>query len=342
MRLKQTRAGDPGIERVRCGRGFRYRWSDGRPVRDETILTRIRDLVLPPAWEDVWICAEANGHLQASGIDSAGRRQYRYHDAWTTSRGAAKHRRVLEFAAVLPKVRATTADHLAQRGFGRERVLAGAVQLLDLGFFRSGSAAYEKEHETFGLSTLRREHVHVGKGCVRFEFMAKGSQAQEQTVTEESVCRLVRGLVRRKDDGPELLAWRDRHGWHDVTAADINGYLQEISGGPFTAKDFRTWHATVLAAAGFAVSTNAPPTQTGQKRAVARVVKEVAEYLGDTPAVARRSYIDPRVIQAYGDGQTVARALRKVGEDVAPGELATNGPFEKAVARMLRSLDGPG
>jgi DNA topoisomerase IB len=340
MRLRRTRASDPGIERIRCGRGFRYRGPDGAPVRDEETLARIRALVIPPAWEQVWICVEPNGHLQATGIDSAGRRQYRYHDEWRSRRNVAKHQRVLEFAAVLPKVREITAEHLTARGFGRERVLAGAVRMLDLGFFRSGSEAYEKEHETFGLATLRRDHVHLVRGAIRIEFVGKGSQEQEQIVTEEAVVRLIRGLMRRQHDGPELLAYRTPRGWHDVTAADINGYLGEVTGGPFTAKDFRTWHATVLAAAGLAVSTTAPDTKTGHQRAVARVVREVAHYLGDTPAVARRSYIDPRIIEAYDHGETVARALGKVGDEVLPGELATNGPFEKAVARLLASLDG--
>ena len=340
VKLRRSRASDPGISRVRSGRGFRYVWPNGRPVRDRRTLDRIQALVLPPAWDDVWICREPDGHLQATGVDSAGRRQYRYHDEWSTRRSRAKHARVGEFARALPAIREITAEHLGQRGFPRERVLAGAVRLLDLGFFRSGSDAYTKKHDTYGLATLRRDHVHVRRGMIHFEYSAKGSKWREQAVAESDVVKLVRGLLRRKDDNPELLAWRERGRWHDVTAADINGYLQEITGGQFTAKDFRTWHATVLAAAGLAVSTRAPDTEAGQRRAVARVVKEVATYLGDTPAVTRRSYIDPRVIDAYGEGQTVARAVTKLGEDVVPGELATIGHFEKAVARMITSREG--
>ncbi|HVE25725.1 MAG TPA: DNA topoisomerase IB [Sporichthya sp.] len=340
MRLRRSRACDPGIRRVRSGRGFRYTWPDGRPVRDRPTLDRIRALVLPPAWEDVWICPEPNGHLQATGVDSAGRRQYRYHDEWRAQRDREKHERMQEFARALPRMREITTEHLGRRGFTRERVLAGAVRLLDLGFFRSGSDAYEKENETFGLATIRREHVSVVRGTIRFEYSAKGSKVRVQAVAEDSVRKLVRGLLRRKDDGPELLAYREGGTWHDVTAADINAYLREVTGGSFTAKDFRTWHATVLAAAGLAVSTEVPDTRAAKRRAVTRVVKEVADYLGDTPAVTRRSYIDPRVISAFENGRTVARAVERIGEGVRPGELATIGHFEKAVARMVTSRHG--
>ncbi|MGQ0843179.1 MAG: DNA topoisomerase IB [Sporichthyaceae bacterium] len=335
MRLRRSGPNEPGIERVRCGRGFRYVDAAGDPVHDQATLDRIRALVLPPAWRDVWICRHPCGHLQAVGTDAAGRRQYRYHDQWRESRDAAKHRRILEFAACLPRLRNTAVEHLHGRGFGRERVLAGAVRLIDLGFFRSGSEAYEKAHDTYGIATVHREHVRCSGRTVRFSYPAKGSVHREQAIAEEAVCRLVRGLRRRRDPNPELLAWRNGNGWHDVAAADINAYLQEVTGGPYTAKDFRTWHATVLAAVGLAVSVEAAAKPTARRRAVARTVREVAAYLGNTPAVARRSYIDPRVFEAYADGETVAPALRRLGERVAPGELATIGPFERSVARML-------
>ncbi|MGQ0845561.1 MAG: DNA topoisomerase IB [Sporichthyaceae bacterium] len=337
MRLKKSDPKAPGICRRRSGRGFRYLDPDGRAIDDAATLDRIRGLTIPPAWRDVWICADPRGHLQATGFDAAGRRQYRYHDAWRTQRDAAKHERVLAFAAALPDIRQIAAEHLAGRGLKRERVLAAAVRLIDLGFFRSGSDAYEKAHGTYGLATVLREHVRCVRGTVVFEYTAKGSLQREQAVAEGAVCKVVTGLRRRADPHPELLAWRHGRGWHDVSAADINVYLQEISGGPFTAKDFRTWHATVLAAAGLAVSTSAAGTPTARKRAEARVVREVATYLGNTPAVARSSYIDPRVIDLYRGGVTVAPALDRLGRDAAPGELATIGPFEAAVSRMLSS-----
>ena len=336
MKLRRSDPSGPGISRVRCGKGFRYRKPDGSPV-GAADLARIKTLVIPPAWTDVWICPRANGHIQATGRDVAGRLQYRYHDESRTARDSAKHDRMLEFARALPQIRATVAEHLQQRGFGRQRVLAGAVRLLDLGFFRSGGDNYASEHGTYGLATVRRDHVTCSRGgVVQFDFTAKHAIRREQAVADAEVCKLVTGLKRRRDANPELLAFRDERGWHDVKASHINAYLKEISGGDYTAKDFRTWHATVLAAVGLAVSEEAE-SPTARKRAVARTVKEVAHYLGNTPAVARKSYIDARVIQRYDDGSTVGAALASLGEETEPGELATAGPVEKAVVRLLRS-----
>ena len=334
--LIRSDAAAPGIRRLRCGRGVRYVQPDGSPVTDEATLARIKALVIPPAWRDVWICPDPLGHLQATGIDAAGRRQYRYHDDWRVQKDAEKHDRVLAFADLLPIVREVAAVHLEQKGYGRERVLAGAVRLIDLGFFRSGSDSYEQANGTYGIATVRREHVRCTKQGLVFSYVAKHKVHREQAVVEEAVCRLVRGLRRRNDPGPELLAYRAGNRWHDVSAGDINAYLQEVTGGPYTAKDFRTWHATVLTSVGLAVSTGVAGTERARKRAVARVVKEVAAYLGNTPAVARSSYIDPRVIQLYEEGVTVADELPHLGETVQPGELATIGPIEIAVARMLR------
>jgi DNA topoisomerase IB len=336
MKLRRSDPSGPGISRVTCGKGFRYRNPDGSAV-SAADLARIKALVIPPAWTRVWICPHANGHIQATGRDVAGRLQYRYHDEWRTARDSAKHDRMLEFARALPQIRATVAEHLQQRGFGRQRVLAGAVRLLDLGFFRSGGDNYAAEHGTYGLATVLREHVTCRRGVVQFDFPAKHSIRREQAVADADICKLVSGLKRRRDDNPELLAFRDARGWHDVKASHINAYLKEISGGDYTAKDFRTWHATVLAAVGLAVSEEAATSPTARKRAVARTVKEVAHYLGNTPAVARKSYIDARVIDRYDDGSTVGKALAALGEESEPGELATAGPVEKAVVRLLRS-----
>lgn len=320
---------------MRCGKGFRYVGPDGKPLRDDAELARVKALVLPPAWQDVWICTDPAGHLQATGVDAAGRRQYRYHDDWRTRRDACKHDRMLRFAGALPAIRATTGEHLSGRGFTRERVLAAAVRLIDLGFFRSGGDSYAAEHETYGIATVLREHVRCRQDTVVFEYSAKGSLWREQAVAEPHVCAVVKALRRRGGPSPQLLAYRNAGDWHDVRSADINAYLREISGGDYTAKDFRTWHATVLAAVGLAVSTGAPDTVTGRKRAVSRVVQEVAHYLGNTPAVARRSYIDPRVISLYADGITVSPALKLLGSEAEPGEMATSGKVETAVRRML-------
>jgi DNA topoisomerase IB len=335
MKLWHSDPEEPGIRRRRHGRGFRYFRADGASVSDPGQIARIKRLAIPPAWREVWICASPDGHIQAVGVDAAGRRQYLYHDEWRRLRDAEKHDRVLEFAAALPRVRETIAEHLAQRGFTRERVLAAAVRLIDLGFFRSGGKEYAEENGSYGLATVRRDHVHCSRGMVTFEYPAKGAKEREQAVAEESVCAVVRGLKRRTGGGAELLAHRNGRGWRDVQPDDINEYLREISGGDFTAKDFRTWHATVLAAVGLAVSSRTSRAPTARRRAITRTVREVADYLGNTPAVARASYIDPRIIALYEQGETIAAALPDLGENVSFGELATQGKVEEAVRRLL-------
>jgi DNA topoisomerase IB len=309
-------------------------------VRDRQALARIKSLVIPPAWEDVWICVEPEGHIQAVGTDAAGRRQYRYHDLWREQRDRDKHDRVLEFGARLPRLRTVACRHLEARGLGRDRVLAAAIRLIDLGFFRPGGAEYAGENGTFGLATIRKEHVMVTKGQLVFEYTAKGAKHREQAVAEDQVCAAVRSLRRRRGGGGQLLVYRSGPRWHEVTAADINSYLGEMTGGDYTAKDFRTWHATVLAAVGLAVSEGAATSDTARKRAVARVVREVAGYLGNTPAVARASYIDPRVIECYQDGTTIAPVLGDLGKNTEFGDLATRGRAEAAVLKLLS--DGHG
>ncbi|WP_433476574.1 DNA topoisomerase IB [Spirillospora sp. CA-142024] len=337
MDLQRSDLGEPGFARRRCGKGWVYLGLDGLPLDDHAEKERIRCLVIPPAWKDVWISPEADGHIQAVGTDAAGRRQYLYHDAWREQRDREKHEHVLELAERLPKVRAALDNYLAGRGYSRERVLAAAVRLIDLGFFRIGGEEYAAENGTFGLATVLREHVTCRRDEVSFEYPAKGSKERYQAVAEENVCKVVSGLKRRGDDSPELLAYRTRGGWHDVTASDINDFVREITGGYFTAKDFRTWHATVLAAVGLAVSVRAPDSDAARRRAVVRVVKEVASYLGNTPAVARASYIDPRIIELYEEGTTVAPALGRLGGETEEGELATQGPVEQAVLDLLRA-----
>jgi DNA topoisomerase IB len=324
-----------GFRRRRRGRGFSYLGTDAAVIKDAQTLTRIRSLVIPPAWEDVWICVDPLGHIQAVGTDAAGRRQYRYHDLWREQRDQAKHDRVLGFGAALPRIREVVCRHLEGRGLTRDRVLAAAIRLIDLGFFRPGGEEYAEENGTFGLATIRKEHVTLCQGQLVFEYPAKGAKQREQAVAEDQVCAVVRSLRRRRDGGDQLLVYRSGPRWHDVTAADINDHLREISGGDYTAKDFRTWHATVLAAVGLAVSESAAGREAGRKRAIARVVREVADYLGNTPAVARASYIDPRIVEQYEEGRTIASALGELGKDCDFGDLATRGHAEKAVLRLL-------
>lgn len=335
-RLRRVDCAGPGIARVRRGRGFSYVWPDGRKVDDPQILDRIARLVIPPGWTDVWICPHPRGHIQAVGTDAAGRRQYRYHDDWRLQRDAEKHERVLAFARRLPRARERVEEHLQQRGLTRERVLAAAFRLLDLGFFRIGGESYAEANGTYGLATMRREHVTVTGELVVFDYVAKSGKHRVQSVVDDSVRKVVRALLRRDDQSEELLAYKDRDGWHDITSADINAYLRDVIGEEVSAKDFRTWHATVLTAVGLAVSTSAPSSPSARRRAVSRVVSEVAEYLGNTPAVCRSSYIDPRVIDLYDDGVTVAAALGRLGDGAAFGQPATHGKVEAAVLRLLR------
>ncbi len=335
-RLRRVDCAGPGIARVKRGRGFSYRAPDGSTVTDPVVLERIAGLVIPPAWTDVWICSHPRGHIQAVGTDAAGRRQYRYHDAWRVQRDAEKHERVLEFARRLPAARRTVDAHLAQRGPTRQRVLAATFRLLDLGFFRIGGESYAEANGSYGLATMRREHVTISGEMVVFDYTAKSGKHRVQAIVDASVRKVVKALLDRDDPSKELLAYRDRDGWHDVTTADINAYLREVLGADVSAKDFRTWHATVLTAVGLAVSTGAPTSESARKRAVSRVVTEVAQYLGNTPAVCRSSYIDPRVIDLYDDGTTIAPVLERLGADADFGQPATHGQIEAAVLRLLR------
>jgi DNA topoisomerase I len=297
---------------------------------------RCRSLVIPPAWREVWICPYDNGHLQAIGTDDAGRRQYLYHPEWRRKQDEAKHDRVLILAQRLPRARERVADDMQLPGMPREKALATAFRLLDLGLFRVGGEAYAEENDSYGLATLRKNHVRVHGGRVMFEFMAKSGQEQLVTIADDAVRASVETLRRRRDGTEELLAWRDRAGWHDISSADINAYLKGVIGSGASAKDFRTWHATVLAAVALAVSTHAAETPTARKRAIARAMREVGDYLGNTPAVARASYVDPRVVDLFEDGITIEPTLRRIGEGVDDGSPATHGLVERSVLRLLR------
>jgi DNA topoisomerase IB len=297
---------------------------------------RIKKLVIPPAWKDVWICPWPNGHIQAVGTDAAGRRQYLYHPRWREKRDREKFDHMLEFAAALPAVREAITTELAGRGLTKERVLAAAVRLLDLGFFRVGGERYAEDNGTYGLATLRRDHVSFSRGEIVFCYPAKGGYERVQAIADPQVVRVIRGLRSRSQDPQDaLFAYRRDSGWHDLHSQEINQYLKELTGLDVSAKDFRTWNATVLAAVGLAVSPVPRTSESSRKRAVARVVKEVSEYLGNTPAVCRSSYIDPRVIERYQRGDTIADDLDRLGE-VAEGSMAIQGAVELAVLNLLR------
>ncbi|MET9323382.1 DNA topoisomerase IB [Streptomyces sp. NPDC003038] len=337
MRLHHSRPTDPGYARKRHGRGFRYLDTHGQPLRDPAELARIKALVVPPAWRDVWICSRPTGHLQAVGTDAAGRRQYLYHPQFRAEQEEAKHDHVLDVAERLPAVREAVEAHLSERGLSRQRVLATAVRLLDLGFFRIGSDRYTDVNNSYGLTTLLRTHTHCGGGEVIFTYPGKHGKEQIQAVVDPATCRSLISLLRRRGGGERLLAYWERPEWHDVTGGDVNEYLKERAGLEITAKDFRTWHATVMAAVALAVSQGAARSETARRRAITRAVREVSGYLGNTPAVCRASYINPYLIELYEEGITVAPALPGLGAEGAYGTPATQGPAERAVLHLLRT-----
>lgn len=333
MRLRRSDVHGPGYRRRRAGRGFAYYDEDGVLIKDDR-LDRIRSLAIPPAWKDVWICPWPNGHIQATGLDAAGRRQYRYHDKWRERRDAEKHERVLEIASQLPDVRDAVRAALRTRGPNRERVLACALRLLDLGTFRIGSEEYAEENGTYGLATLRREHVTVRGERTFFRYTAKGGIEREVEITDRPTATVVRQLLDRPDDaGDDLLAYRlDDGTWKDVTSDEINAYLKEVSGAEITAKDFRTWNATVLMAATLA-ETPPPRSRTARQKAVRAAYARVAEHLGNTPAVCKASYVDPRVVDRFDSGETVADALAEAAH--AEGDRDAQRALEQAVCQML-------
>ncbi|HET6656297.1 MAG TPA: hypothetical protein VFG61_00240 [Gaiellaceae bacterium] len=339
-RLRRADCSGPGILRRRRGRGFEYLDASGERIEDEEVLERIRELVIPPAWQEVWICPYPSGHIQAVGTDAAGRRQYLYHAQWRARRDQEKFDEMLRFARALPRVRKTAAKHLRERGLTRERVLACSVRLLDRGFFRIGTEDYAEQNRTYGLATMQKRHVALGpNGLLVFDYAAKSGKQRVQSIVDPEVYAVVKKLKGRRG-GRELLAYRDGRSWVDVRSDHINEYIKAVAGEDFSAKDFRTWHGTVLAAVGLAVSGGAAGSKTARDRAISRAVKEVAYYLGNTPAVCRASYIDPRVFDRYRDGITIGGAVEELG-DVGFGEPATQGAVEEAVLDLLEESESP-
>jgi DNA topoisomerase-1 len=297
---------------VRRGRGFSLLDERGNKVSDPEIAARVAELAIPPAWEDVWICPDPFGHLQATGTDAAGRKQYLYHTQWREQRDRRKFREMEDFARALPRLRRRVSSDLDQPELNRPRVLACAVRLLDLGLFRIGSEEYAEQGGGLGLATIRKEHVALGNGTVRFDYPAKSGVRRVHQVSDDASREVVAELRRRRGGPEELLAFKQGGRWLPLRSDDINDYIKERLGDDFSAKDFRTWNATVLAAVNLAAKDAQAPSKTGRKRAINASVRDVAEVLGNTPAVARRSYIDPRVFDRYLSGWTI-----RVGEVTA-------------------------
>jgi DNA topoisomerase-1 len=333
-RLKRVDCSGSGLTRRRRGRGFEYLEPDGKRVDDPATIERIAELAIPPAWQEVWVCEHPMGHIQATGIDARGRKQYLYHQQWRERRDQEKFDEMVDFARVLPRMRKRIARDLAADWLSRKQVLACAVRLLDRGFFRVGGEDYAVENETYGLATIRKEHVRVGRNTITFDYPAKSGQRRIQSIVDPDVHDIVAALKRRRGGEHELLAYKEGTRWRDIKSADVNAYVKEVTGGDFSAKDFRTWNATVLAAVALAVSgPAATASKTARKRAKARAVKEVAGYLGNTPAVCRASYIDPRVFDRFDSRLTIGGVLIEVGDT---GDFdSLHGPVEDAVLDLI-------
>ena len=352
MRLKRSDPNGPGLRRIRRGKGFSYLGSDGRTVHraDEE---RIRRLAIPPAWRQVWICPFPNGHIQAVGTDAAGRRQYLYHPRWQQERSEEKFDRVLQMAPSLPGARARIAEDLDAPGLHRDRVVALGLHLLDRGYFRAGGEAYANkeaankeasnneasnseagENNSYGIATLLCEHIRMRNGSVLFDYPAKHGIQRSWQVDDPAVVCAVRQLLR-ENPGGRLLVYRSESGWTELHAEDLNARFKDLVGEDHSVKDMRTWHGTVLAAAAF-VDADPPVNQTVRKRVQAAIMREVSEELGNTPAVVRSSYVDPRVVYAYENGITIAasarRAARTADRDAAQAIL------EKGTATMIRRI----
>jgi len=340
-RLLRSDCSGPGIARRRRGKGFEYRDDEGRKVTDPDDLERLRELAIPPAWDEVWICPNPRGHLQATGTDAAGRKQYLYHPAWRTRRDAEKFDDMVRFARALPALREHVDADLAGSEPTRDRVLACAVRLLDRGFFRIGSEQYAVQNESYGLATMRKEHVTITRdGEMVFDYPAKSGVRRVQGIVDPEALEIVAALRRRRGGGDELLAFKDGRRWRDLRSEDINAYLKEVTGADFSAKDFRTWNATVLAAVALAVSGEVAGSTTGRKRAITRAVKEVSHYLGNTPAVCRASYIDPRVFDAYQAGLIVGKPLYEAADVGEEGELPIHQrAIEEAVLDLINERE---
>jgi DNA topoisomerase-1 len=323
----------PGFARVRAGRGFSYRDAAGRTIRDPEVRARIAALAIPPAWTDVWICPWPNGHIQATGRDARGRKQYRYHASWRHRRGADKFDRMIEFARALPRLRRRCDRDLRRRGLPREKVLAAVVRLLELTLIRVGNDEYARLNRSFGLTTLRDRHASVHGSRIRFRFRSKSGAIHESGLRD----RRLAAIVRRCQElpGQELFQYLDADGGvHDVRSDDVNAYLREATGGDFTAKDVRTWAGSVLAFRALRAQVPADRLPAARRNLVA-AIRAASERLGNTPAVARGSYVHPGVAEAYLDGG-LDTSTRRSADPAGDGPELPDRTEELALLRLLQ------
>ncbi len=332
--LRYVNDGSPGIRReARRGGGFRYVAADGKAIRQASEIQRIAHIAVPPAWTNVWICPFANGHIQATGRDARGRKQYRYHERWREARDATKYERTIAFGEALPRIRARVDADLRRPDLSRELVLATVVRLLDSTYIRVGNEEYARENRSFGLTTMRDRHVEVEGSKLRFQFRGKSGKQHMVSISDRRVARVVSRL--QDLPGQQLFQWQDDDGEiHGVESDDVNAYIREASGSDFTAKDFRTWAGTVLAAWALQ-ELGEYASQTQAKRHVVEAVESVARHLGNTPAVCRRCYVHPEVITAHLDGGLLANLERRAEETLAASLDDLSGR-EAAVLAFLR------
>lgn len=336
-RLRYVHDTGPGIRRLRSGKGFRYRGPDGKSVTDEETLRRIRSLVIPPAWQDVWICPKPDGHIQATGRDSKGRKQYRYHPRWRELRDETKYTKMISFGEALPRIRAAIEADLGRPGLPREKVIATVVRLLEVTHIRVGNEEYARKNQSYGLTTLRTDHLDIEGSTLRFHFRGKSGKEHAIDVRDRRIARIVRQCSELP--GHELFQYLAEDGTrHAIESADVNEYLKAAAGEEFTAKDFRTWAGTVLAAR--ALKQYSPDLEITSKtqaaKNIAQAIKSVAAHLGNTPAVCRKCYVHPAVLDAYLAGAlvgaSVATAAAEVERRVSPDEVE-----EAAVLELLRA-----
>jgi DNA topoisomerase-1 len=325
---------DPGISRRRAGAGFTYRGPDGARVTDTTVVKRIKSLVIPPAWTNVWICRDPNGHIQAVGQDEKGRRQYRYHPKFRDVRDGAKFEHMMAFAEALPALRRQVAADMAASGLGQRKVLATVVHLLETTMIRVGNMAYAKENKSYGLTTLQVRHVKVEGGALRFHFKGKSGKIWKLQVRDRRVARIVKSC--QELPGQHLFQYLDDEGQRQaVTSADVNTYLKEVSGADITAKDFRTWTGTVLAAMALAEFESAD-NKARAKKNITQAIERVSSRLGNTPTICRKCYVHPEVVNAYLDGGLLLDVRQSIDDELKE-DLEALRPEEAAVLAFLRT-----
>lgn len=332
--LRYTSDARPGLSRRRSGRAFRYLDTEGHPVRDPETLARIRSLAIPPAWTDVWICPDARGHLQATGRDARNRKQYRYHPRWRATRDESKYDRMMAFARVLPRIREHTDRDLALPGMPRPKVLAAVVRLLESSLIRVGNDEYARSNKSYGLTTMRNRHAEVEGASVRFKFRGKSGVVHDIDIRDSRLAKVVASC--QDLPGQELFAYLDEEGQvRDVSSDDINEYLREVAGEEFTAKDFRTWAGTVLAALALQ-EFESFDTQAQAKKNVVAAIERVAQRLGNTPSVCRKCYVHPAVLDSYLDG-SMLESLRKRAKKELDARAGSLRPEEAAVMALLEN-----